>query len=192
MATADVNLCNQALARLGKKSTISDITEDSNEANYCNLFFDTLRKLVLEKDQFGFATKYRTPSDLGSPPEDVFLYQYAWPSDALEIVALNPAQTTRPEFEVAYIDSQKSILTQEEITLLKYTVDVNVAEWPGLSVEYLTLFMALKLAMPLTKNFGMYNTILNETYQARIAALASSANQRRKVEDETPVWISGR
>lgn len=191
MATSDTEICNRALARLGSKAKIANIDEKSNEAVHCKLFFDVLKKLILAKDAFGFSTKYRAPSDLGNPPSH-YAYQYTWPSDCLHILELNPGQSTKPEYEIANVDDTVSILTQEEITTVKYSIDRSVAVFPVLVEEYLTAFLSNRLVMPLTKNFKLFNDTLNELYAARLSALAVNANQQHKVIDEAPDWIKNR
>jgi len=103
---ADVtSLCNQALAMVGTRSSISTISEESNEARACLLSFEPTRKQLLRAAHWGFARAYArfplirarfgTPEAdpaLGSPvngwnstyePPPPWLYAYGIPADVL-------------------------------------------------------------------------------------------------------------
>lgn len=98
-----------ALARLGHKR-IDSLTEVSNQATQCNLFFNHLKEAALSNDSWGFATKYRSVSDQGAAPAH-FSYQYVYPADCLAIQRLNPGDKRDVEYEVAIINDTVSIVS---------------------------------------------------------------------------------
>lgn len=190
MSTSDTQIANMALARLGRKR-VDSLAEISNEATQCNLFFGHLKEAALSNDHWGFATKYRTLSDQGAAPPH-FTYQYVYPADCIGIQVLNPGDGVRVEYEIAIINDTVSILTNTAVTLLKYSVDVSSSLFPATFTEYLSLWLAHKIATPLTKNFKLARDLLTETYQSRLHALSVNANQQYAVHDIAPKWITDR
>lgn len=101
--TSEVSICNRALSSIGARSTIADLTEDSNEAEQCNLLYADTRDEVLQMAYWGFAQKTASLALLksapGTPtnpvstatqwsstyPAPPWLYEYQYPTDALQI-----------------------------------------------------------------------------------------------------------
>lgn len=100
MATSDIIICNQALSRIGTRTTIAALTEDSKEAKQCNLVYTQTRDEVISMAHWNFAKKTQSLSLLksapGTPtnptgatawtdayPAPPWLYEYAYPSDCL-------------------------------------------------------------------------------------------------------------
>lgn len=104
---SDVAICNQALAAVGTRSTIASLTENSNEARNCNLFYADTRDEILQMAHWGFATKTLSLALLksapGTPTNQVgqqfwtpalppppWLFEYAYPSDCLLMRSIIP------------------------------------------------------------------------------------------------------
>jgi hypothetical protein len=99
-----VSVCNQAIAQSGARVQISDLNEDSTEANYCNLlyqptftqlarsaFWNCLRgqiPLTLLKAAQG-TPENQTGTTLPIPPQP-WLYEYLLPPDCLMVRYLQP------------------------------------------------------------------------------------------------------
>jgi hypothetical protein len=100
--TSIVDVCNNALANIGTRSSISVLTEDSAEARACNLQFYTVLETLLRSAPWNFARKFVTMSLLkalpGTPenqttpvdslwhttyPPPPWFYSYAYPSDCV-------------------------------------------------------------------------------------------------------------
>ncbi len=107
MATSDIEICNQALSRIGTRSTIASLTEASKEAKQCNLVYAQTRDEVLSMAFWNFAKKTATLSLLksapGTPsnptgatqwsnayPAPPWLYEYSYPSDCLQFRSIYP------------------------------------------------------------------------------------------------------
>ncbi len=107
MSTSDTAICNRALASIGTRSSIASLTEQSNEAEQCNLIYTATRDEVLQMAFWNFAAKTDylallksapgTPSNptgsiawstaFPSPP---WLYEYGYPSDCIQVRFLVP------------------------------------------------------------------------------------------------------
>lgn len=84
--TSAVDICNMALAHI-RAGNINSLTENSSQAFYCNLFYETCRDQCLEDAPWGFATRLETLALLDSSTYDLFnwAYAYQYPSDCLRI-----------------------------------------------------------------------------------------------------------
>lgn len=107
MATSETEICNRALSRIGTRSTIASLTEDSNEARQCNMLYVPTRDEVISMAWWNFAKKTATLSLLksapGTPtnptgatqwssayPAPPWLYEYAYPSDCIQFKMIVP------------------------------------------------------------------------------------------------------
>jgi hypothetical protein len=83
------SICNQALAAIGTRTSISSIAEESNEARQCLLQYEPTKRHLLRAAHWGFAraytnpalikARYGTPENPLSPPAD-----YTWSPSSLE------------------------------------------------------------------------------------------------------------
>lgn len=103
MATTDVSICNEALAHIGTRSTITALNDGSTEANACNLVYTDTRDQLLSMAHWNFAKKTDVlgnpvKSAPGTPtnpstatqwsnafPPPPWLYEYALPTDAIQM-----------------------------------------------------------------------------------------------------------
>lgn len=91
--TSPIEICNQALAAVGTRTTIASLDEGSNESIQCNLQYNSTVDTVLRSAQWGFARRVVTAALLktatgASPwtsdqPPPPWRYQYAYPSDCI-------------------------------------------------------------------------------------------------------------
>jgi hypothetical protein len=102
MATAPIDICNQALASIGARSTIASFDEDSEAARNCSLQYESTLKQLLRAAQWGFCRRYanlavlkaapgtQTPTVTSATWDDSWpppgwLYSYAYPSDCIQM-----------------------------------------------------------------------------------------------------------
>lgn len=102
--TTSGDVCNRAMAKIGTRTVIADITESSAEAIQCNLVYDTTRKQVLSMAFWNFARKTAllglnkmAPGAPGNPtvsstvtwspiyPAPPWPYEYFYPSDCIQL-----------------------------------------------------------------------------------------------------------
>lgn len=79
-----IQIANLSLSRIGTRSSIADLAEDSPEARGFNTIYEQARDETLDAVDWGFARARRYLANLGSPPLD-WQYRYAYPSDCLKI-----------------------------------------------------------------------------------------------------------
>jgi hypothetical protein len=152
-------ICNMACASIGINSRIVGVdTEKSNEAIQCRLWFDHIRKLLLEVKYWpDFAGKSVILQDLGTPPTN-WLFRYKYPADcryAIRIV--NPGTRTpradqKIPFKVLRTDDSygKAILCDEADAELEYNTDVtDPTLFSATFTQAFIMALAAHIAMPL-------------------------------------------
>ena len=97
MPVTEVALCNQALSRLGTRSTIASLVEASPEARQCNLHFGPVRDDMLRQAPWDFAKKFANATLLkqksttgglwnsATEPPPPWMYTYAYPADCMNL-----------------------------------------------------------------------------------------------------------
>jgi hypothetical protein len=87
---SDVDICNDALAMLGDEATVASIDppEGSAQADHCARFYPKARDSLLEMHQWGFATVRANLALLAVTPPSTWLYAYAAPTDALNLISV--------------------------------------------------------------------------------------------------------
>jgi hypothetical protein len=84
LSVSEVSICNMALSKIGASSSIESLTEESAEANECNLWYTFSRRQTLQATDWGFARRRITLATHGDdPPSGVWGYRYQYPSDCL-------------------------------------------------------------------------------------------------------------
>jgi hypothetical protein len=109
MSVGVVDICNQALAGVGARSSIASLNENSNEARKCLLFYATTRDELLRAAQWNFARKQDyltlikaapgTPENPIPPlpawnpqicPPQPWQYSYAVPANSVRVWSVLP------------------------------------------------------------------------------------------------------
>lgn len=194
---SQVQIFNLALANIGSKAQVDAPDEASNEAYYCNLFWDDARKASLREHKWNFASKYESLADLGTPVTTKWDYMYAFPSGALAIREILPRITGQPqnEYEVALnaAGSAKVILCDIDDAEVAYTSDVTEPElFDPQFVEALSWKLGSLLALPITGSVQikqaaetMFRNVLN-------SALTSDGSEGQAEEAPEASWIRAR
>ncbi len=169
MASSEVAICNMALGRIGISIFIDNLSESSQEANVCNIFYEPCRDMVLANFPWNFATGRQALADLGTPPTN-WLYRYAMPTDCLAARHLvvegsrEPLAKDRIAFEVAEEGNVKVLYTDQAEAELVYTKRVtNPNLFSPQFVMALAWLLGSEIAMPMSaaaslgdKAFKMY------------------------------------
>jgi hypothetical protein len=207
-----IQIANLSLSRIGTRSTIADLAEDSPEARAFNIVYEQARDETLEAVDWGFARGRRYLADLGKPPVD-WQFRYAYPNDCLKIRSLyqplaawrgrlasidsNAASEPVP-YEVA-IDQDgqgndlKVIYCDQPRALAFYTRRVsNTALFPPGFLTALSWACGAQMAVPLAGNTQLMQACLTMWRDAVGSASAADANEGFKNQNVTPDWIAQR
>lgn len=181
MASSEVAICNMALGRVGQSIFIDSLTENTQAADVCSIFYESCRDATLADGHWNFATSRVALADLGTPPTN-WLYRYALPTDCLSTQYLVvpgsriPLSKDRIKFEVSEEDDVRVLYTDQEEAELVYTKrQENPNMFSPQFVSALAWLLASEIAMPLAAAPALadkaYKMYLNGISQAQAASL---------------------
>jgi hypothetical protein len=187
-----VAICNQALARLGHKTMITSLTEATDEARLCALFFEEAVAVLLRDFPWPFARKRATLSLVTASAVTNWTYAYAVPTDmaaALELV--NPLgrvvrSDQRSPFELGFDDTNDLVRLYtdlEDAELLYTSTNINTNLFDAQFRDALAWRMAAEIATALGKPEKMPNML--QMYRLRISE-AEAASFRESEDGPEP------
>lgn len=200
---SDVEICNMALAHIGVGNYISSLaTDDSDEADACNAFLETVRQQTLRDFPWPFATK---TADLGLVEEEPndgleWGFSYRYPSDCLEARRIPSGLrmdtvVSRVPFRIGYDDQGRLIFCDIEDAQMEYTALVSdPSYYPPDFVMAMSYRLAWHIAPRLAINYTPNMTqSLMQMYAMQIGkAKANSANEESADRASDAEWTSGR
>lgn len=127
-------LCNKALGRVGYKSLIASLTENTDAARLCSMFYGGAVATTLREFPWNWATKYAVLTASGVTPPSSWAYAYLVPADCIfarEIVTVGHRlirNEQRIPFEIAWgTGGVNTLYTDQPSAELHYTTN-SVAE----------------------------------------------------------------
>lgn len=218
MAATSIDICNQALAEIGARATITSLANTDPTSVQCNLQYDSVRRQLIRTAPWGFCRKTITATSLGTLALGTSPFpwnnKYAYPLDCLKLryqlpPPPPPASGSPPisfapwcgpsrawPFLVSYDDTGTPItviLSNVDSALFVYNADVtNVALFDELFKDALVMSLCRKLVMPLTGNVGMKNSYEASAERAITAARVVDGNETISRTDFVPDWIRTR
>lgn len=194
---SEIQICNMALRRLGLK-TISSMSEGSQEARDCSLYYAQFRDAVLRDHDWTFARRRRSLASFAIPDDYAgkYLYGYILPSDCLKPLKVYEQNGSTPqEFELFRAGTgSRFLMTDIPYVILKYTMAVIDPTWfDSEFIEALSRKLASILAVPLVKNSKLMEYWEHAYLVALDMAKVSNVTEQdpTKETDETP-WITAR
>ncbi len=180
MGMTVVDVCNQALARLGAEKILG-LDDGSKGARFCRLFYEQTRDEVLRSHPWNFAMKREVLSRLVDEPVFGWKRQYQLPPDFLRLVQLNGFAETEAARN-SEIEGN-TLLCDEDEAQVRYVRRMEDAGlFDPLFAEALAMKLASKLAQPLTGSRTLGAEILRE-YERITAPLA----RRIDSQEDRPV-----
>jgi hypothetical protein len=193
---SETQIAKLALQHIGDRYDISDLTEESVEAEQVNLIFDDTRDAMLRAHPWGFAKKFATPAALTGTVPNNFDYMYTYMTDAVLIRRIvDPLDaSTAIKFEVARNAADvKVILTDAQDPEFEYTMRVtNTAEFDPEFVMALSYALAAKLAMPLVGDRSIMADMVTLANGVLNSAQESDSNEGLEKEAPEADWITAR
>jgi len=195
--TTEVDVCNLALGALGSRAKIASLTENSQEARYCNTYYAQSRDAVLEEIDWPFAAQQQSLALLEENPTQDWGYSYGMPNNCLKarkIVQVDRMANPVP-FTIAANAalSSKIIMTDQKDAILRYTGKITV---PNMFAPSFVAAMAAKLAafiaMPITRNIKIADSMGKQYLIAIRVAAASALNEVQSDEPDDADWIKAR
>lgn len=154
-----VSICNLALSNIGKDN-INALTDAGAEARACSQFYDHTRDLLLQGYPWRFAGVTVALAAVANDKAGKWDYAYQRPTDCLKVRWLRPAYavndrapTDQEEMAIPYEIEGEVIYANISPAFLRYTSSVtDPSKFPPLFVDALSWHLAVRLAMPLTRD----------------------------------------
>lgn len=191
MATADVDIVNSALAKIGAPLIVA-LTDTVRAAVICNEQYPKMRKKLLSSHPWNFATKRVALAATANTPIYEFTTEFLLPSDVLRVLDtdLLEDEPWSVEFNV---DNNKVLLCNSDSIKIKYIKDItDPTKFPPYFDEALSWLLASDIAFAITQSSSvaqaMYTGFKNEVREAR----SMDAQESGRESFEANLWIDVR
>jgi hypothetical protein len=179
-----VSIVNSALIRIGS-DIISSLTEDSEGARLANNIFNESLDYLLQLHPWGFAQVETALALSATPP--IYSYTYAYQLPTLPYCL----QVTEVEDNIEYEIKGRYLYTDESPVNISYTKRVtDMNELSAAFIQAFSFYLASQLALPLTHDKGMADT-MEMKYQFAFQKAKTRESQEtryRKMPEVT--WIT--
>ncbi len=155
MATSVVDICNNALVRIGSK-TITSLTDGDKVANACNTIYERTRDSLLRMHLWNFAIKRSTLASEEDTPAFGFNYSFPLPSDFIRVKELDDPWT------IYKIEQGKLLTDSSSVKLVYVSRETDVAKFDALFTEALILMLAINLSYILIGSNGREGALKEE------------------------------
>lgn len=194
MTTTDVDICNRALSRLGTRSTIAALDENSTEARAASIWYAATRDALLRVHDWNFARHRVTLGELGGAPAG-WTYRYALPADCLRLLRIVSVRGDREpaRFEVVSDGALRSVLSDEPEAEAIYTMRVvDPTLYDAAFSAALVDQLAAHIAYPVTQKTEVAVRLAQMARATLADAMVANAGEAMSLTDRLPDWIEGR
>lgn len=192
MAISDVDICNLALLKVGAKSKIDSLIEDSENARHCNQFYAPVRDAVLRGHPWNCAEHRRIITSLADAPVFGYDHQFQLPANpyCLRVLQVGEDKDQPTKWKVA----GRRLLYNESTAKLKYTKRItNTNDFDPLLVDAIVLSLAIKLAMPLAQSQSLVDSLVKELELISLPLARSIDAQEAGAEEfAAETWLDSR
>ena len=177
MASAEVEICNLALARLGARSIVS-LTEDSVNARECNRVYAHARDTELRSHPWSFARTRVQLAALSTPPIFGYANQFPLPDDYLRILTDNGRGSSlraQDDFQIEFTGDTRVILTDlaAPINLVYIRTVTDVTQFDQLFTDLLVARIAHDVCEKITQS--------NSKRELAVAAYTAAKREARRI-----------
>lgn len=198
--TSAVFICNLALTNIAKP-TINALTEATTEARACNQFYEHVRDTLLQVYPWRFAGKTASLAQIANDRAGAWGYAYSRPVDCLKPRWVRPAysiddpcqQTLQQEIANPYDIEGSTLYCNLSPAFLRYTFRLtDPSKFSPLFVEAFGWHLAVRLAMPLTRDPKVRAEAFQLAMRTQGSAEMADANEVRETSDHESEFVTGR
>lgn len=200
MAATVEEVCNKALGLLGTKNKVASISEQSVEAEVCNLWFTTVRDIVLRAAHWTSASAAaklvvaveRNPEAdwVATDPPPGYLFAYTLPADIL----IPRYLSGYGRFELSMSSGNvKRLNSNTEDAILIYTKQqTDVTKWDSDLETTIEFALASYICLKLTGKQDRLEAMVNMANQRIMTARLNDANSQEMIQDTVAPWHAAR
>lgn len=196
--TSVVAICNLALSNIGKQN-IQALSDAGAEARACNQFYEHTRDLLLQSYPWAFAGKTRSLGAVPNTKQGRWAHAYDRPNDCLKVRWVRPKYSVEDVFthheEIAnrYEIEGNTIYCNLSPAYLRYTFRLtDPTRFSPLFVDALSWHLAVRLAMPLTRDPKVRAEAAQVAYETAAVAREADANEVRESSDHDSEMVEAR
>jgi hypothetical protein len=202
-----VSICNLALSNVGK-TNIQDLTDKNAEARACNQFYAHTRDVLLQSYPWKAAAKTLSLGEVDNDKPGAWRFAYTRPSDCLQVRWIRPRYANDGvnldacspdldelgrELSNPYEIEGETLYCNLSPALLRYTFRLtDPTKFSPLFIDALSWHLAVRLAMPLTKDPKIRADALTVARSTQALAEQADANQERHSSDIVTDFIAVR
>lgn len=200
---SQVDIANRALSKLGEARIIS-LDDDTKNAREIKSAFDIVRDAEFRAHRWHFTKRRITLPALSATPSFGWDYQYALPSDFLQVIQVGyydpvidltdyRTSGTR-EWEIEYGDAGNVLLSNFEAPLpLRYVARIDdPTRYDATFVEVLSCRLAVEVCQALTQSETKKESARADYKEAMMVAIRSNAIELPPQTMQDGSWILGR
>lgn len=159
MAQSEVQICNNALIKLGA-DTITSLSDDTKAARLCNKMYSIVRDDLLRSHLWNFAIEREALAQLSTNPDFGYTYQYQLPSDCLRVLRI---KDSRAEYR---IEGRKLLTDENTVNLIFIKRVTDTSQFDASFADLLALKLAVEIGYAIT-NSGSIVQGLNDLFERR-------------------------
>lgn len=194
-----VSICNLALSNIGKDN-IQALTDAGAEARACSQFYEHTRDVLLQGYPWRFAGATVSLAEVTNDRVGKWAYAYARPNDCMKVRWVRPAYSEdepapseQEEMSIPYEIEGETIYCNLSPAFLRYTSRLtDPTKFSPLFVDALSWHMAVRLAMPLTRDPKVRADAWQVATQMTGQAQMMDANEVRETSDHVSELVVGR
>ncbi|MGZ2448291.1 hypothetical protein ACVIRO_001045 [Rhizobium ruizarguesonis] len=199
-----VSICNLSLSNVGKDN-ISDLKEASAEARACNQWYAHTRDVLLQSYAWKAAGKTASLAETTNDKPGAWKFAYALPSDCLKVRWIRPNYSANlgddlqslgalgREDQHPYEIEGGTLYCNLSPCLLRYTFRLtDPTKFSPLFIDALSWHLAVRLAMPLTRDPKIRADALGVAQSTQATAEAADASEERTSYDFVSEFVAVR
>lgn len=211
-----VTICNLALARIGDSASVSDLSEQTPQANACKRFYPLALSSCLDMHNWSFATRRSLVAELvdGAVSKGSWYHAYSLPAGCKRVIDIHGSEeldeqakarqseippslmTHKHEFEVVGTSTGLVLLTNVLNPVVRYIVEEpKESQFPGLFIDALAWLMASYLAGEIVRGDSAFSYAQNcqrKFQETMVLAMQQDAKQEYVKRKFVPAWIARR
>ena len=195
MGISAVSICNMALGKFGAQPVLA-LTEDSDNARACNRVYEQCRDSLLRRHPWNFAVNRATLAMLADAPAYGYDYAFQLPANpyCLRVLELYEEREDGADWHI----EGRTLVTDSDTARVKYIKRVtDPTQFDTGFVNALVPLIASEVAIPITGESGIAETMLKLYEKEYLEAIGEDALEGHADEDDKPVedegsWLSQR
>ncbi|MFI3241497.1 MAG: hypothetical protein R3Y43_02905 [Alphaproteobacteria bacterium] len=148
MAYTDIDICSNALIRIGG-SSISSFEESTAEAEVAKNLYSIIKNSLISSYPWNFALRQQKLNKLEEAPIADFQYAYFLPTDCLRVISAGYDNRTRG---LSYVISENKLYSNVNDIVIQYVASVEEESMPSFFVEMLIGKLASDFCLSLTES----------------------------------------